>query len=99
MLLYSFHRAHSRTICALVPHPFDTACLASVGSDGAICTWEISARAGDTRRGKRGEFRNILSNGPQSEMFQHGMPVNLLDAVYSPDGSSLAVADIVSRVK
>lgn len=84
------------SICALVPHPFDPGCLASVGNDGAVSTWEISPRMGEAGRGKRVEFKNVLSAGPQSEAFQHGMPVNVLDAVYSPDGSSLAVADIVS---
>lgn len=46
--------------------------------------------------GKRASFSNVMVGGPQSEQFQHGMSVNVLDAVYSPDGMSLAVADIVS---
>lgn len=42
-------------------------------------------------------FKNILNDGPQSEHHLHTMPVGVLDAVYSPDGASLAVTDYVSR--
>lgn len=75
--------------------------LASVGHDGAVCTWNVVARpsgtSGVSACGKRASFSNVLISGPQSEQYQHGMAVNVLDAVFSPDGASLAVADTVSR--
>lgn len=100
-LLHTFAGAHTQSICALVPHPFDPTSLASVGHDGAVCTWNVVARpsgiSGVSSCGKRASFSNVLISGPQSEQYQHGMAVNVLDAVFSPDGASLAVADTVSR--
>lgn len=41
-------------------------------------------------------FENILAAGPQSDHIHHGDYVGVLDGVFSPDGNSIAVADIVS---
>ena len=80
---------------ALIPHPFDPRRLASVGGEGTVCTWDVGpGRGGGGRRVCR--FENILTAGPQSETHQHGMSVAVLDGVFSPDGHSIAVADVVS---
>ena len=81
-----------------MPHPNESGSLASVGIDGAVCTWDVGP--GRSGRGRcTARFDNILAAGPQSEALHHGMPVTVLDGVFSPDGGMLAVTDLVSHVE
>lgn len=60
-----------------------------------MCTWDVGrGRGGGGRRVRR--FENILAAGPQSDQIHHGDSVGVLDGVFSPDGNSIAVADVVS---
>lgn len=95
VLLHTVKGAHAHTVSALIPHPFDPRRLASVGGEGTVCTWDVGAGRGGGGRRVR-SFANILTAGPQSEHHQHGMSVAVLDGVFSPDGNSIAVADVVS---
>lgn len=96
-LTHTVKRTHTSSVSALIPHPYESGCLASVGTDGVVCTWDVGpGRFGLERCSAR--FDNILVAGPQSEALHHGMPVTVLDGVFSPDGGMLAVTDLVSRV-
>ncbi|CAM9453617.1 unnamed protein product, partial [Ectocarpus sp. 13 AM-2016] len=92
-LLHTVKDAHANTVSALIPHPYDPRRLASVGAEGTVCTWDVGRRGGRRVRA----FENILAAGPQSEQLHHGMSVAVLDGVFSPDGNSIAVADVVGR--
>ena len=92
--MHTVKGAHAQTVSALIPHPFEPGSLASIGSEGTVCTWDIGrGRHGGGRCASR--FENFLAEGPQSEQVHYDMPVTVLDGVYSPDGSSIAVADFV----
>lgn len=92
--MHTVKGAHAQTVSALIPHPFEPGSLASIGSEGTVCTWDIGrGRHGGGRCASR--FENFLTEGPQSEQVHYDMPVTVLDGVYSPDGSSIAVADFV----
>lgn len=94
-LLHTVKGAHAQTVSALIPHPYDPRLLASVGGEGTVCTWDVGrGRGGGGRLIRR--FENILAAGPQTDQIHHGMSVAVLDGVYSPDGTSIAVADVVS---
>lgn len=141
-LLHTVKNAHSQSVSALIPHPFDPTSLASISTDGAITTWRdvgVGQREGNGNNSggsggsnsnspfppsssspssfssspsssssssssplsccrRASQFHNVLTAGPQSEQTHHGMAVNVLDGVFSPDGCSLAVADNVSGV-
>ncbi|CAM9621720.1 unnamed protein product, partial [Ectocarpus sp. 13 AM-2016] len=92
-LLHTVKDAHCCCVNMLVPHPHDATRVASIGEDGTLHMWCVGLTGMLSVRA----FNNILETSPESDRFKHGVEVSLLCGVFSPDGFSIAVSDMVGR--
>ncbi|CAM9706909.1 unnamed protein product [Ectocarpus sp. 6 AP-2014] len=89
-LLHTVKDAH---VSVFVPHPYDAKSLATVGGDGELRMWSVQLTGMVNIR----TFKNVFDAGPECAHHRHGMSVPLLCGVFSPDGFSIAVTDMVGR--
>ncbi|CAN0384159.1 unnamed protein product, partial [Discosporangium mesarthrocarpum] len=90
VLVHTIH-VDRTVVAAVAPHPTNPFLLATAGNDGRVCMWDL-------REGRLGcRWLNTLEAGPQSEVYQHGSLVPVLDVGFSPDGMTLVVSDCMGR--